>query len=97
MGKNNLAWVFVRAFGVYFSAQVIINLYNLTVMFYSIKSLYEMSEFMTELNVEVIRAWVHIGIMSFEISIFIFLAYYCLRKGQFIHNLIMYKGNNEKT
>ena len=97
MEKNNMAWLFVRALGVYFSAQVIINLYNLTIMFYSLKSIYEVAEIMEEANVEVIRAWVHIGIISFELLIFIFLAYYCLRKGQFIHNLIMYKGNNEKT
>ena len=97
MEKNNLAWLFVRALGVYFSAQVIINLYSLIVMFYSLQKIYQIAEFMERANAEVIRAWVHIGIMSFEIMIFIFLSYYCLRKGKFIHNLIMYKGNNEKT
>jgi len=97
MEKNSMAWLFVRALGVYFSAQVIINLYSLIVMFYSIQTLYELSEKFEEASAEVVRTWVQIGVLSLEFLIFIFLAFYCLRKGQFIHNLIMYRGHNEKT
>jgi len=91
MEKQEFAWVIVRALGVYFVAEVFIYLYNLSALFMSLSKLYEIAALREEAEVEVIRTWVDIGVIGVQFTIFIFLAYYCLRKGAFIHRLLMYK------
>jgi flagellar biogenesis protein FliO len=41
--------------------------------------------------------WINTGVTAIVVLCFIFLAYYCLRKGEFIHKLLMFRGSNEKT
>lgn len=96
MEKGNIAWVFVRGLGVYFSAQVFIHLYNLSALFLSLTKLYDIANSQEEAELHIIRTWVDIGIIGFQFLIFLILAYYCLRKGAFIHKLLMFKETNEK-
>lgn len=97
MDNNNIAWVVVRALGVYFAAQVFIYLYDLSALFLGLSKLYEIAELREEAELEIIRTWVDVSIIGIQFLILIFLAYYCLRKGAFIHKLLMFRGSDEKT
>ena len=92
-----MAWVFVRGLGVYFSAQAFIYLYNLSALLLSLSKLYDIANYREEAELNIIQAWVDIGIIGFQFLMFVFLAYYCLRKGAFIHKLLMFRVDNAKT
>ena len=97
MEKIDTAWIFVRALGVYFAAEVFIYLYSLSALFFSLSKVYEIAKFNEEAEIEIIRSWIDISIIGVQFFVFCFLAYYCLRKGAFIHKLLMFGGKNEKT
>jgi hypothetical protein len=97
MEKNNIAWVVVRALGVYLAAQVFIHLYNLSALFLGLSRLYEIAESREEAELEIIRTWVDVSIIGIQFLILLFLAYYCLRRGALIHKLLMFRRGDEKT
>lgn len=97
MENNDTAWVFVRALGVYFAAEVFIYLYNISTLFVALSKFYEIAKHREEAEIEIIRYWVDAGIIGVQLLVFAFLAYYCLRKGEFIYKLLMFRGSNEKT
>ena len=90
MEKENIAWVFVRAVGVYFSAQALLNIFSLGTLYFHISTLYDISNTRIETEGYIIQAWVNLGFTGLEFLLFLFLAYYCLRKGKFVHKLLMY-------
>ncbi len=100
MEKENIAWVIVRAFGIYFLAQVLLNLYSLTglyMAFTKLQEIVQMDSFRDAAEPELIRTQLEIGFTIFYFIFFSFLSYYCLRKGRFIHKLLMHVESKNKT
>jgi len=89
MKKEDIAWIFVRAFGVYFVAEAFSYFYNLTVFITSFLKLNRISKEIDGVGYEIMRLLIDIGIIGIQFLVFTFLAYYCLRKGKYIHKLLM--------
>ena len=96
MERNDIAWIFVRAIGVYFCAQALFSLYHIIALSFSLTTLYEFSNSSDDTDHLLLRTWFNIGIATTELLLYSFISYYCLRKGAFIHKLLMYKSGNEK-
>ena len=100
MEKENIAWVIVRAFGIYFLAQVLLNLYSLAglyMAFDKLQDILQMESLRDKAEPELLRTQFEIGFTTFYFIFFSFLSYYCLRKGKFIHKLLMYVESKRKT
>ncbi|RBW50120.1 hypothetical protein DS878_07365 [Marinobacter sp. F3R11] len=101
MNRDDFAWVIVRAFGVYFSAQAFLQLYWLGASTVRIAQLYEMAAMetprTTEIESQILRSWIEISYASAEFLLFILLAYYCLRRGGFIHRILCYRAQENDT
>ena len=97
MEKQNLAWLFVRAFGIYFAAQAFSDIYYISMQIFMLVQLQDIATFKEGIENHLLRKWIEIGIMGAQMIVFIFLSYYCFFKGKFIHKLLMYRGNSEKT
>ena len=100
MEKENIAWVIVRALGIYFLAQVFLNLYSLTglyVSFSTIQEILRMPSPEDRAYAQIIRLKTEVSFTVFYFIFSGFLSYYCLRKGKFIHKLLMYVENKTKT
>ena len=96
MERNDIAWIFVRAIGVYFCAQAIFSFYHIAALSFSLVTLYDFTNPSDDTEHLLIRTWFNIGITITELLLYSFISYYCLRKGTFIHKLLMYKSTNEK-
>lgn len=97
MEKNDMAWVFVRGLGIYFLAQAIYYLFYLGVQLVSLLKLYDIAKTLVQAEANIVGTWVQIGIAGLELILFFLLAYYCLRRGQLIHSLLMHRGSNEES
>jgi len=100
MEKENIAWVLVRAFGIYFLAQVLLNSYSLAGLYIALDKLQEivkMESLIDKAEPELLRTQFEISFTIFYFIFFSFLSYYCLRKGKFIHKLLMYVESKSKS
>ncbi|RBP47017.1 hypothetical protein [Arenicella xantha] len=104
MRNQDTAWIFVRAFGVYFLVQAFLELFSMGVTSTLLYSLYEIVNSSTTVaTVEkaesnILRNWSYFGTYTVQYFVFSVLSFYCLRKGFLIHKLLMYRATaNENT
>ncbi len=102
MKNEDFAWIIVRAFGIYFLVQFFLHLFSLSSVTFTLITLYEIASSSVSLaekaEMKMIRTWINVGVLSFQLVAFGLLSYYCLRKGAFIHRLLMFRQvTNEQT
>src|SRR5690554_384695 len=99
--KDDVGWIFVRAFGVYFLAQMLWPLLGLGPFLLRIEGLYEMAamdaSFSVKAESQIMEAWIHFGFTLAELILFLLLAYYCLRRGTLVHKMICYRPHQSKS
>ena len=92
MTNRGVAWIIVRAFGVYFAAQALLGVFVIVSYSLNLAALIQITEIRSltdEAQSQIYRAWTNIGIQSVELIFFMALTYYCLRQGTFLHRLLM--------
>ena len=97
MKDLDTAWVIVRAFGLYFLVHAFLELTSVITMITNYVSSYQLVNASSGSEREIDQALYQMirsqtyGIMYFvQTLVFAVLAYYCLRKGRFIHKLLTY-------
>lgn len=98
MNKETIAWIVVRAFGVYFCAQALIYVLYIASDLTHLSSLYYLADIRpdrAETEIKIFRAWTIFGFHIFQIVVFSLFAYYFLRRGKFFHNLLMYQRRSD--
>ena len=89
MNRDDFAWVFVRAFGIYFAYHVLVYVFSFAVTSIKLISIYAMSENASGAMDSMLRmAWFGLGTMSIQIVGNALIAYYCLFKGELIHRVL---------
>ena len=91
MEKNNLGWLAVRGLGIYFASKVFIFIMNFSVLILSMRNFGNNEDFIEKMELTMLIPAISTSVIT--ILVFSFLSYYCLRKGEFFHKLLMYKRN----
>jgi len=95
MNNQDTAWIIVRAFGVYFLAHMLLSLFEIGSNAFSLFTIHEIANsasLLEKAEPQIILSKSRIIGHLINLVIFALLAYYCLRKGLFIHRLLIYKG-----
>lgn len=95
METEKTAWVVVRALGIYFAGQVFISSFYVATMITGILELIEKSKIRPAIKEEIVEAWANVAYIGVELLVFLFLAYYCLRRGKHIHRLLIFRRNDK--
>jgi hypothetical protein len=96
MERESIAWIIVRAFGIYFAAQVLLDCLHLLSYVMDLLAIQEIAPLKTpeEAETRIARAWNSVVYQATELTVFFLLALYCLRGGSFVHKLLM-RGSSE--
>jgi len=92
MEKENIAWLIIRALGIYIGFEAVTKFLSL----FNYPLLYELQ---TTISAEVgaMTMFIQFGFSFLVFILYSFMSYYCLRKGAFLHKLILFKENDKKA
>jgi hypothetical protein len=89
MNRDDFAWVFVRAFGVYFAYHVLLYVFSFAAQSIKLVSIYTMSETASSSMYSLLgMVWFGLGTTSIQIAGNALIAYYCIFKGELIHRVL---------
>ena len=105
MKNTDVAWIIVRAFGIYFLAQAFLELLSVISQVGILMAIDEIihrsnasEQRVMEAESQLIRAKMYLGVYIAQLVTFGLLAFYCLRHGALILKLMTYrKGSSEQT
>jgi len=98
MNRDDFAWVFVRAFGVYFAYYVVVYVFSFTVQTIKLISIYAMSENASGTIESMLRmTWFGLGTTSIQIAGNAVIAYYCLFNGKLIYRALVHGIDSTRT
>lgn len=98
MTNDDVAWVIVRAFGIYFLAQAVLTVFYIFSLGVNLVSLYAITELPSleqDASHSIVRNWTSIGIQLVELLFFVAATFYFLRKGRTVHRLITRAGDRQ--
>jgi hypothetical protein len=91
MEKDNIAWLIIRALGIYIGFEAIIklsSLFNMYIIYKAQADLHTLNE--TQLLIG-------LGYNAAIFLIYTLMSFYCLRKGGFLHILISFNDNDKNA
>ena len=89
MNRDDFAWVFVRAFGIYFTYHVLMYVLSFAMSSIKLISIYAMSDSASSAMDSMLRmVWFGLGTTSIQIAGNALIAYYCIFKGELIHRVL---------
>ena len=97
MENEKTAWIVLRAIGIYIAFEALAHSINLAGYLSSLYSLYQYQDSSQWAESEIIQKWVGLGVISAKVIFYSVLSYYFLRKGCFLHKLLMYSNETSKT
>ena len=97
MENEKTAWIVLRAIGLYIAFEALVHTINLIGYSSSLYSLYQYQDSSQWAESEIIQKWVSLGVISAKVILCSALSYYFLRKGAFLHKLLMYCNETTKT
>ncbi|MCW9014192.1 MAG: hypothetical protein OQL06_10445 [Gammaproteobacteria bacterium] len=97
MENEKTAWIVLRAIGIYIAFEALVHTINLAGYLSSLYSLYQYQDSSQWAESEIIQKWVSFGVISAKVVLYLVLSYYFLRKGAFLHKLLMHSSETTKT
>ncbi len=95
MNSSDFAWMFVRAFGIYFAYHAIGYLFSIASIMAAMATMYSMvtesSSASDAVQSTLQTHWFRLAYVTAEGVLSSVLAYYCLFRGALIHKLITYR------
>ena len=91
MEKENIAWLVIRALGIYIGFEAITKFIG----FANYYVIYEAQSQMSDFNKTTLL--VRFGFSVVVFLLYTYMSYYCLRKGSFLHKLILFNNNDNKA
>jgi len=97
MEKENIAWLIIRALGIYIGFEAFTKFIGLNNYYFIFTALYEKTDSSQWAEYELTEIWIRFFFSVLIFIVYTAMSYYCLRKGNFLHKLILFKQNEDKT
>ena len=97
MTKSDVAWVALRFIGLYLAIEAITSVVIIGLDFNALEKANEAMNRGLEVDNYLASTYGSIYSQTSNLVLYLLLSYYCLRKGAFLHKLLMFAKNEKET
>ncbi len=97
MTRSDIAWIAIRLIGLYLAIQAITSVVQIGFEFYALERANEAMARGMDVDKHIARIYGSMFTQTVYFVLYVVLSFYCLRKGGFVHKLLMYTRNAKET